>query len=590
MSLFEQPFVFLRAAAPHRAFWLFAPLLLYVGTLNEPFVSDDLFLLLKAERFLVGQSDDARLYRFAANDDQWNELRNRGTLPWWLPKTGRLDFLRPVSEASFLLDVRLFGRKVFGHRLMSLAIFAVALSSVHWMFMQATADRTSGRPTGDRIRAGVATFFFGISQTVAPPVTWLCNRQDLLVVIGVTLAAGSYLSLRQHPCVRYVLLAFGGFLFALLSKEVAVALAAVVLVHALITRSSIAEMAARRMVLVTVIGLLAIVAAYLAYYASTRSWVFNVAGAESEPTQLGAQLPQTLLLYAAVWSLGFPIDVLHIASDRTSWMVAGAGGLMMLLTIRYLRRSARGDGAALFLVLWLLLFTLPGLRALTASARTLCTATIGWAYLISTILVPTQSQVRPTPMLVRHFVLAVNGVVSIGCIIGTVLVLTGTEKAACERLKDITAHLTPPLQDNDVLIISDARSQFEMICAGERLEYLTGRRGVCLHYLHPPGVAADLSASDETTLVMQARSGSLLGAPLHYLTRGDDWRPTIGQTFSVRHFTATVTAVDAVGDVTRMEFHFPRGLHATGIHLHLPDLIDDGSASENKRLSGDSRP
>src|SRR5262245_14309142 len=123
MRLLDRIFGWIRAASVYRLFWLGGPLLLYGWTIIGLFLADDLHLLLKSERYLRGETSDRELYRFAKSDDDWNELRDRGTCPWWLPEKGRLDFFRPLSEASFLLDVRLFGRNVVGHRLVSLLTF-----------------------------------------------------------------------------------------------------------------------------------------------------------------------------------------------------------------------------------------------------------------------------------------------------------------------------------------------------------------------------------------------------------------------------------------------------------------------------------
>ncbi len=215
MRLFDVFFVWIRRASRYRLFWLGGPLAFYSWTLTGPFMADDLHLLLKSERYLRGESQSLELYRFAKTDEDWNTLRHRGICPWWLPETGRLDFFRPVSEWVFYAGVHLFGRGPIGHRMISLALFGCVLGAVHWMFALASEDR---------VRAGVATFFFGISQTVAPPVTWICNRQDLLVVLGAALAGGAYWSASRSPKLWWLVIAVSGCLFALLSKVVAVSL------------------------------------------------------------------------------------------------------------------------------------------------------------------------------------------------------------------------------------------------------------------------------------------------------------------------------------------------------------------------------
>ena len=110
MSRFERPFQWFRHAGPYRALWLGAPLVLYSWTLTGPLLGDDLHLVLKAEEYTQGQRDRLELDRFAASDADWRQQRDRGTIPWWSPESGRLDFFRPVTELSFYLDTILFGR------------------------------------------------------------------------------------------------------------------------------------------------------------------------------------------------------------------------------------------------------------------------------------------------------------------------------------------------------------------------------------------------------------------------------------------------------------------------------------------------
>ncbi|RIK66901.1 MAG: hypothetical protein DCC65_08105 [Planctomycetota bacterium] len=567
MFSFEFLFDWIRVAAPRKVFWLGAPLLLYVGTLGGPFISDDLVLILKAEKYLHGESDALGLYRFATSDEEWNSLRDRGTIPWWLPPSGRLDFFRPVSEGLFFLDVLLFGRNPFGYRLMSLLVLAAALCGVHWLFIQATG--------GDGMRAGAATLFFGISQTIAPPVTWMCNRQDLLVVIGVSIAAGAYWAARRRPLRRYPILAVFACAFALLAKEVAVALAGVLLLNELILRRPAARRRERRAAGLIALSITLMTAAYLGYYLWSRPWAFELSGADGSQSQLSSQFPLALMIYSAVWTVGFPIDILLNASRGQVWAVAAAGTTILGLAFVLARRSLRAEPAILFFSLWAALFIVPGLRSLTPSTRTLCTSTVGWAYILSCIVVPSRrGGERPAPGPLRHWLCAANGVVSVVCVAGTVWVMNHTEASACRRLKEIVAELPGPLADGDALIVDEARSVFEVMCAGDRLEFLTGRRDVCVQFLKVPGDDAEVARLDPETLVMRSRDQALLAAPLHQLTLGSDWVGQIGDTFALRHMAARVTRLDAGGRVAELRIlHAPPAGRA--VHFHPLALSPD---------------
>lgn len=606
-TFFKLPFHWIRSAACYRLFWLAGPLLLYSWTVTGPFLSDDLHLILKSERYMRGESTSPALFRFAQTDDEWNEMRNRGTVPWWLPESGRLDFFRPASEWLIYLDLHLFGRHPLACRLSGLAVFGVALVLVHGLF------RTAGR---DPIRAGVATFFFGISQTVTPPVTWLSNRQDLYVVVGVAMAATAYWKARESRRAIWVVVAGLAFAFALLCKEVAVALAGVIALHEFLRpstrRTAVVDRRDPEATRGDVLGhqetlrgpagrlctsmgaaaaavVLVLSCVYLGYYLASRPWVLDVTGAAAgSPSNLGARLPVTLLLYAAVWAVGYPIDVLYDASTQQIAAVAAAGTVMMGLAIFYLRRSARDDRAALFFALWALLFILPGLRALSASTRTLCAATVGWSYLVSGLIVPTREETAACGLLYRHLIYMANGVVSIGCMIGTVLYMNSAEISARDRLRRIASQVTPALSDGDALVIAEAASPLEMICAGERLEYLTGLRDVAVNYLLPPDAQARFERVDARTLSIRSESGSLFSTPMHVLTLGAAWKPQIGQAFRLRHFSVEISEVDDDAGVKALTVCFTSPPNAGRIHYYPPHSEGDAAqlVQSAQRTSG----
>ncbi|HKQ47197.1 MAG TPA: hypothetical protein VJZ71_03895 [Phycisphaerae bacterium] len=562
MRSFEFPFDWYRKFARHWLFWLGVPIALYSWTLTGPLLSDDLHLILKAERYLRGESDRFELYRFAASDEEWRQLRDRGVIPWWAPPTGRLDFFRPMMELSFLLDVRFFGRNPLGFRLVSMGFFVVALCCVRRLFRAAGADE---------VHAGTATYFYGLSQTVTPPVTWMCNRQDLLVVIGVTVAATAYWEAVRRPRVTQLFLAMGAFLFALLSKEVAIALAGVVGLHEIIARRRPDARSGRRMACWIALALALMAAGYLSYYVYSRPWALQVAsGSDGGSSQFGRQLPLSLLLYAAVWTIGFPIDVLHAATNTQALAVGVIGGVLMLLTIRYLRRSTHRDAAAMFFVLWAVFFIVPGLRALTASTRTLCTASVGWSYLLVGLFFATRTGAPLAPLPMRAWLNAANGVISAGCAIGTVIFMNATESRARERIQQTVADLAAPLQDGDTLVVDRAESSFEMLCAGDRLEYLTGRRNVAALFLVGPGIDATLSREDDRTIMVRAKHGDLFSSPIHQLTLGPHWNPRRGQQFETRDFIAEIVEVSAEHHVTAMRFRFREPFTTPRLHFWPP--------------------
>jgi hypothetical protein len=568
----DRPFELLARAAPRRSVWLGLPLLLYAWSITGPFVCDDLNLLLKAERYIRGESDRLDLFRFAPTDEAWRQVRDRGTWPWWSPEGKRIDFLRPLAELSFYLDVRLFARSATGHRLVSLGWFALALVCLHRLCAAA------GR---DPVRAGVATLFFGISQAVTAPATFISNRSDLLVLVSVTLAGWAYwragrpadsnpLAASRKPNWWLVGLATASFAFALLAKEIAVALAGVIVAHELLARWRRFPLPGgpTRGTIAGIIFVLSVV--YLGYYVASRPWAFGLGEyATNRPSLLG-DAPRSALLYLAAWTLGFPISVLLQAGAGHVAAVTAAAAIAALVVGWYLIKTVRGDRAAAFFGLWTAMFLLPALLTIPET-RALSLATAGWAYLLAGLLTRSERGAAG-PLWLRHWLLTANGAISVACAIGAVLFANSAEKQARTSLGEYLAAFESPLQDGDTVVVAEPRSPLEFLCAGDRLEFMTGRRNVALAFLTVADTATSFEREDAHTLLLSAPDGSLLASPMHRVLLGDDWEPAVGDQFRLTRFTAEIAEVSDRGAVTAVRFRFEQPLASPRLHFYPPDL------------------
>ncbi|MFH1420107.1 MAG: hypothetical protein ABII12_17685 [Planctomycetota bacterium] len=592
MSLSAKPFQHLANAARFRAVWLGIPILLYLWTVTAPFVFDDLNLILKTEQYVNGESDRLDLFRFATTDQAWQEMRDRGTYPWWAPESKRIDFFRPLAEWSFYFDMLLFGRNPIGHRLVSMAWFVLALICMHRLFAVAGRDKT---------RAGVATLLFGISQTATQPVTFISNRSDLLVLVGATTAAWAYWKTTQTQADAFavngrgqrrntqwlIVLVALGFTFALLSKEVAVAFAIVIVCHQWLVRKRRSSLGATRARATITAIVLLLTVAYLIYYTATRLMPFesaNTVGDDLIPAAVRA--PKALFLFLSVWTIGFPISLLFQATPAQVAAVVVIGALATLLTLWHLRRSMRGDPAAAFFGIWAIAFLLPALMA-ASETRAICLATVGWSYLLAGLLVPSEAGRPSAPLWVRHWLFVANGAVSIACAVGAVLFTNAAEQRARRAVNTYVRELDTPLRDGDTLIVAEARSPIEFVCAGDRLEFMTGRRNVAFSCLTVPGTNADFERRDPHSLLMTVTKGSLLDSPMHHLTLGADWRPTLGHTFRLSRFTAEIVDVTDDDRVTALAFRFEEPLASPRLHFWPSTLA--AIARDNAPANGTSR-
>ncbi len=582
----ENAFEKLLRIGSRRAFWLGVPLLLYAWTLAGPFAFDDLILVLKSERYLAGETTEPGLFEFASDAEAWQALRDRGTYPWWSPDQNRIDFFRPLAEWSFVLDMKLFGRNPLAHRAVSLGLFILVLLLAHRLFRTAS---------GDDARSSIATFFFGISQTMTQPVTFISNRSDLLVLIGVLISATAYWralnGARAEAAVRHtrvewktVLVAVAGFALALAAKEIAVAFAGVVGLYELSVRWTgrrrvgTAPGSPNRSSAIIAVFVVVMAIAYLAFYIATRPGLSSAAMEGGGRWSYLLNAPQAILLYLSVWTLGFPISLLLQAETTYIVVVAGLSLIALVILGRNLLRAAAHTSASVLFCIWAVVFLLPGMMT-TPETRILSIATLGWAFILSRLLCPPPNA-KAAPIWIRHWLLATNGVISMCCAVGSVLFTNATENRARDLMRSYVEALDRPLADGDVLIVAEASSPLEFACAGDRLEYLTGRRDLSFAFLTDPNTNASIHRIDDHTLRVKAEPGTLLGSPLHRLLLGQDWQPRQGRRFELSAFTASLTDLSTDGRVTVIDFEFVEPLSSPRLHFHPASLEETAREPE----------
>lgn len=557
-------FKFLRRVGAHPLFWLGVPLLLYAWAIPGPFVFDDLNLLRKTERYIAGQRDRLDLFRFAATDEDWKTMRSRGTYPWWAPEDRRIDFQRPVAEWSFWLDVKLFGRHPAGPRIESLALFLIGLMLAHRLFRGAEPDA---------LRAGLATFFLGISQCLAQPAAFISNRSDLFVLIGVAIAGAAYFRLAIRPSILTAVGGIAGFVFALLSKEPAVAFAGVVAVHALFATRLKRVPSISRPQRWYAAGIAICAAIYLA-------WYFQISQGGAGPIDADrlVTIARNMALYATVWVIGLPVAILpHVATGITL-LATGAGVLCWLAIGRLVHRQWRdGRPGVLFFLLWSLAFIAPALLTIPES-RALSIATVGWAWLLTGLLMPNEKQshkTRDPSIWTRQWFLATNGIVSVCCGIGTIYMMSQFEQHARAELKHIVESLDRPLEDGDTLVMLEADSPFELICAGDRLALVSHHHDVSAVYLTLQGADAKVTRVGPREFLIRGTAPGLFDTPAHRLTLGAGYQPSIGDTFELADFSLEVAELDDADAVTALRLTIHDDVDLSRLKTYPNDLFDN---------------
>jgi|GEM_PF-1959323 len=556
------PFNLLRRFGRSPLLWLGVPVLLYGWSITGPYVFDDLNLVLNCERYAAGEREELGLFRFAPTAEDWLVMRSRGTYPWWSPAGKRMDFFRPLAEWSFYLDVRLFGRNPLGPRVESLLLFAVALLFVRRLYL-AVVD--------DPVQAGVATFFLGISQCLTQPATFLSNRSDLFVIIGLALAAMAYFQMRQRMRLGWMLLGVLGFSIALLAKESGVAFAGVIVLFDLsnrvINRGSAASSTSKA-TLTYVASIVVLGAAYLAFYASTRGGNIGTASGGDASGQL-LKIVQTGLLYGAVWTTGVPVVLLGTAPAAVGWAVAAAGGVLSLIVLLSLRPSLR-QGPVRFFLLWSVVMMTPALLAFPES-RALSVATVGWACVLSHILLTRTSS--KLALLGQHWLLNVNGIVSIIVALATIVVMNQTEYAARAAMRERVADISTAELSNSLLLIKEADDPFETLCAGDRLQWVSGASDVRVAFLTLTGAKATIHQENDRVWLIRGAAPELFDSPAHRLTLGSAFKPTVGHRFELRDFTIEIAELDEDGYATALRLILNGGISLDDVYTWPRDLL-----------------
>jgi len=558
----DLPFNLLRRFGRSPLFWLGIPVLLYGWSITGPYVFDDLNLVLNCERFAAGEREELGLFRFAPTAEDWLTMRSRGTYPWWSPAGKRMDFFRPLAEWSFYLDVRLFGRNPLGPRVESLLLFAVALLLVRRLYLTVVDEP---------VQAGVATFFLGISQCLTQPATFLSNRSDLFVIIGLTLAAMAYFRVRQRLKLGWVLLGVLGFVIALLAKESGIAFAGVIVLFDLLNRMMKRGGAANsnlRATLIYVASIVVLGAAYLAFYASTRGGNIGTASGGDASGQLIKML-QTGLLYGAVWTTGVPVVLLGTAPTAVVWAVAVAGGVLSFIVLISLRHSLRKEPVRFFL-LWSIIMMAPALLAFPES-RALSIATVGWAWLLSHMLL-TQTSGKPA-LLGKHWLLNVNGIVSIIVAVATIVVMNQTEYAARAAMRERVSGISTAELSNSLLLIKEANDPFETLCAGDRLQWVSGASDARVAFLTLAGANATISQERDRTWLIRGTAPELFDSPAHRLTLGSAFNPSVGHRFELRDFSIEIAKLDKDGYVTALRLILNEGIALDDVYTWPHDLL-----------------
>lgn len=181
-------------------------ILLYLPSLNAPFVSDDLI--------------------YVSNNKQLQAMSLFDSWKLFFTRTNNYEYL-PIRDFSYLIDFSMFGLNPIGFHLHNILIY-VATCVVVWLFSRSLFTLfTENRDSGHDLRfAAIVTALFAVHPAHVESVAWISGRKDLLSGFFCMLALWRFSSaLNVVSGIQWQLgVAYLFFLLGLLSKSTIVPL------------------------------------------------------------------------------------------------------------------------------------------------------------------------------------------------------------------------------------------------------------------------------------------------------------------------------------------------------------------------------
>lgn len=301
----------------------------YAATLAYDLVWDDTLLILQSER----------LHR-------WASLPSLLTTHFWAETGEASRYYRPLVTLTFFLDVQVWGLRPLGFHLTNV-VAHVAVAAAVWALVR----RAAGEPA-----ATIAGLAFALHPLHGESVSFVSGRTDVLAGLFVVLALVAYDGGREggHPAATAWSL--GAFLLALLAKEVAIGLPALLVAwdrlvrDDLRDRSAVARAAARYAPYVAVVGL------YLLLRAQAVGSPGGVGtGSGAPPLSRALTALEIAASYVRLTILPYPASPFYaIVPERVppalDWWLAAAGLMGALIATAWMvkRAPVAGFGALWF--------------------------------------------------------------------------------------------------------------------------------------------------------------------------------------------------------------------------------------------------
>ena len=152
----------------------------------------------------------SQLFNFVSDQENIQELKRKGILPWWADDQLKVSFWRPVSAATHWLDYQLWPGSPMAMKLHSVVWMLLLLVGLRQLFL------ALGLPNA---AVNLALMIYAFDLSFMSVVNWIANRNAIIATAFGVYAVVSCLNWLQAGRLHSLVLSLCLFLVSLLSAE-----------------------------------------------------------------------------------------------------------------------------------------------------------------------------------------------------------------------------------------------------------------------------------------------------------------------------------------------------------------------------------